>query len=158
MQIARTTTAMDPFLRGIIAGLVAGVLKDIPDAVLHAFHLKILAFWDYVGTVAFNQHPHRFMEHLVTLFFEVFFSIGLGVIFSLLRTKIIQTRHHLLLGLYYGGAIWLIVTGGAKLFRLGELMTHGLLEPVLTFLLSILYGLVLALVDKWLRDRYRPPQ
>lgn len=129
---------MDPFLRGVIAGLAAGILKDIPDAVLHSLHLKTLAFWDYVGAIAFNKFPHRFMEHLTAWSFEIFFSIGLGVIYSLLQTKIIQTRHHLLLGLYYGGAIWLLITGGVKLFRLSQLMTHGLLEPSLTFAFSAL--------------------
>ncbi|HBF37302.1 MAG TPA: hypothetical protein DDW50_08265, partial [Firmicutes bacterium] len=53
----------DPFLRGLIAGLIAGTVKDIPDSILHSlFHLKELSFWDYAGVLAFNRMPTGFVE------------------------------------------------------------------------------------------------
>jgi hypothetical protein len=144
----------DPFLRGLIAGLIAGTVKDIPDSILHSlFHLKELSFWDYAGVLAFNRMPTGFVEITMAVSFEVVFSMGVGVLFTILADKPIKTKHYLLLGLSFGGAIWLFITAVIKVFRLTQLQTKNLSDPLITFMLSVAYGLLLTVIDHRLKNR-----
>jgi hypothetical protein len=145
---------MDIFLRGIIAGFIAGTVKDIPDSILHSiFHLKELSFWDYAGVMALNRMPSKFIEIALALGFEIMFSTGLGVVFSFLAAKVIKTKHYLLLGLLFGCSIWFFVTTAVKIFGLTQLQTKNLSDPAITFMLSVAYGLLLTVIDRWLQKR-----
>lgn len=144
----------DPFLRGLIAGLIAGTVKDIPDSILHSiFHLKELSFWDYAGVIALNRMPAGFLEIALAILFEVMFSTGLGVAFAFLAGKIIKTKHYLLLGLSFGSSVWFLVTALIKIFGLTQLQTKNLSDPTITFILSAAYGLLLTVIDHWLKNR-----
>jgi hypothetical protein len=143
----------DPFFRGIIAGSIAGVVKDIPDLILHSiFQLKKLPFWDYAGVIALNRMPSGFSEIALAILFEVMFSTGVGVLFVLLAEKVIKTRHYLVLGMLFGGSVWFIVTAAIKLFGLTQLQTDNLADPAITIVLSMAYGLLLMAVDRWLKN------
>ena len=73
------------YIRGIIAGFIAGTLKDIPDVILGlVFEVKGLTYLDYAGYMWFNRIPHTFSEYLFAFGVEVTFSTGLGAVFSLL--------------------------------------------------------------------------
>jgi hypothetical protein len=145
---------MDTFLRGTIAGLIAGLVKDIPDLILHSvFHLKEISFWDYSGVIFLNRIPHTFWEFTLAFVFEVMFSIGLGITFAFLAEKVIKTKHYLLLGLFFGSSVWFAVTIAVNIIGLTELQTKNLRDPIITFLLSAAYGLLLIMIDRWLQNR-----
>ena len=154
MAFRKALIIIDTFLRGIIAGLIAGAVKDIPDSILHSvFHLKKLSFWDYAGVIALNRMPAGFLEIALAVLFEVMFSIGLGVFFVFLADKVIKTKHYLLLGLTFGSSVWFFVTVFVKIFGLTQLQTKNLSDPILTFMLSASYGLLLTVIDHWLNKR-----
>ena len=145
---------MDTFFRGLIAGFTAGIVKDIPDFFLHSvFHFKKLSFWDYAGVVTFNKMPHSFIEHVVAFGFQLIFSTGLGIVFIFLASKVVKTKHYLLEGLVFGSSVWFIITAAIKVFRITELQTKGLSDPLITLLLSMAYGLLLMVIDHWLQNR-----
>jgi hypothetical protein len=151
---------MDTFIRGLIAGFLAGILKDIPDALIHVFRIRKLGFWDYAGAVGLNRLPSTWIEHLLAFGLEVIFSTGLGAIFVFLAERIIKTRHYLLLGAFFGGSVWFLVTGLIKIFDLKDLQTYTLSEPIINLFLSMAYGLLLMGLDHWLKnwilDKRRP--
>jgi hypothetical protein len=64
------------FVNGILGGIIAGVAKNIPNALFHNW-LKLtgLSFWDYAAEIALFRHPRGWGEHLYALLFEAFFSI-----------------------------------------------------------------------------------
>jgi hypothetical protein len=142
----------DAYIRGIIAGLIAGTLKDIPDVILDlTFKVKALMCLDYAGYIGFNRIPHTFMEYLFAYGLEVVFSAGLGVIFSLLSPKI-PSKHYLIKGMMFGGFIWYVLTSMVRMIKITKLMTTDLVTPFLTLLFSIGYGLVVAYIDHYLEN------
>jgi hypothetical protein len=142
----------DFFIRGVIAGVIAGTLKDIPDILLvDLFKVKQLAFWDYVGEILFNKIPYTFMEHLTAFLVQVVFSIGIGVIYTSIVARFLPTKHHFIRGLLYGGFCWIILTSTVKLYNITSLLTKGLISPLLTLLFSVGYGLLIAYVDEYLK-------
>ncbi|HBF37183.1 MAG TPA: hypothetical protein DDW50_07665, partial [Firmicutes bacterium] len=94
-----------------------------------------------------------FVEITMAVSFEVVFSMGVGVLFTILADKPIKTKHYLLLGLSFGGAIWLFITAVIKVFRLTQLQTKNLSDPLITFMLSVAYGLLLTVIDHRLKNR-----
>jgi hypothetical protein len=142
---------MDTFIRGLIAGFLAGIVKDIPDVLVNVFRIHKLSFWDYAGVVGLNRLPSTWFELVLAFGLEVVFSTGLGVIFVYLAERVIKTRHYLLLGAFLGGSIWFLVTALIKVFALQELQTHSLAEPWVNLLLSMAYGLLLMGFDHWLK-------
>ena len=49
------------FLKGTIAGVIAGIVKDIPNGFIHIFPtLNALAFCDYAGLLAFGRLSRNF--------------------------------------------------------------------------------------------------
>ena len=62
----------DQFFRGLTGGLIAGILKDVPDLFLvDLFGIKRLAFWDYIGEMIFNQIPKSWLDHLIAFSIQV---------------------------------------------------------------------------------------
>jgi hypothetical protein len=148
---------MDTFLRGLIAGFIAGIVKDIPDSILHSiYHIKELSFWDYAGVIALNRMPAKFIEIAMAVGFEIMFSTGLGVLFALLSDKIIKTKHYLLLGLTFGSFIWFLITAVIKIFGLTQLQSKNLSDPVITFVMSVAYGLLITVINHRLQKRPKP--
>jgi hypothetical protein len=141
----------DRFFRGLVAGVIAGILKDIPDILLvNLSHLKRQAFWDYVGEMIFNKIPRSFPEHFWAFGIEVTFSLGLGVIYSMIIIPVLPTRHYLIRGAVYGSACWFMLISTVKLFHITPLFTRDLFTPLTTLLFSSGYGIMLAFLDELL--------
>ena len=149
----------DFFIRGVIAGVIAGTIKDIPDILLvDFFKVKQLAFWDYVGEILFNKIPVTFMDHFTAFLVQVIFSIGIGVIYTGIIARFIPTKHHFIRGLLYGGFCWIVLISTVKLFNISSLLSKGLISPLLTLLFSMGYGLLLEYVDQYLKTGFENNQ
>lgn len=136
-------------IQGAIAGIIAGTLKDIPDAILHnTLHITNITFWDYAGTIALGKHPKGFLENAYSFGFEIVFSILLGVIFSLMISRF-KVKHYLWWGAYYGAIIWFIIRAAVLAFHIKPLVDGEILTAAVNSLNSILYGIVLSwLINK----------
>lgn len=144
----------DPIFRGLIAGLIAGTLKDIPDIFLcELTRVKQFAFWDYVGEMIFNRIPHTFLEHFLCFLIQVAFSVGLGVIFTAIVSRLLPTKYPWLLGLIYGGSCWFVLISILKLYHITLLFPRDLLTPSLTLLFSAGYGLILVAVNERMKPK-----
>lgn len=140
----------DTFMRGLVGGLVAGIVKDIPDIFLvDLFKIKQLAFWDYVGVMIFNRIPSSFIDHLVAFIVQVAFSLGLGIIYSTVIIPKFTTKHYLVRGLVYGSACWFFLMSLIKLYNVTKILSHDLFTPIATWLFSIGYGILLAYLDHY---------
>lgn len=141
-------STQDQMMRGVIAGLVAGVVKDLPDLLLqYGLHIKKLVFWDYVGIMLLNNKPSNFMEHLVAFCLQVTFSLGLGVVYSVFIAPRIKTKHYLIRGLLFGAFCWFVLVSIVRLYYVKILLVPDIVTPVFTIILSSLYGLLVAWVD-----------
>lgn len=140
----------DQFIRALVGGLIAGVIKDIPDIFLvELFKIKKLAFWDYVGVIIFSEIPHNFPEHLANIIIEVVFSAGIGIIYSMIIIPVLPTKSYLIRGSVYGSACGFTLISIVKLFNINLLITHDLFTPLATLFFSACYGLLLAFLENY---------
>ncbi|HEX3047040.1 MAG TPA: hypothetical protein VHY08_19960 [Bacillota bacterium] len=145
----------DRFLRGLTGGLIAGTCKDLPDIFLvDLFKIKHLAFWDYVGEMILNQIPKSLSDHILAFIIEVAFSLGLGIIYSIIVIPAFPSKHYLVRGMIYGSACWFILMSLIKLFHISSLFVFDKFTPLATLFLSAVYGLMLAFLDKY----FAPPK
>ncbi|MGE5605287.1 MAG: hypothetical protein ACM3YE_06300 [Bacteroidota bacterium] len=128
---------------GAIAGIIAGILKDIPDAILHnSLKITSITFWDYAGTITLGRHPHGFFESSYSFFFEVIFSTFLGILFVNFTTHF-NRKHYLLWGAFYGGIIWFFIRSIVVVSRIESLITMDFLTSLVNSINSIIYGIIL---------------
>ncbi|TCL58313.1 hypothetical protein EDC14_10426 [Hydrogenispora ethanolica] len=144
----------EKFSTGVIGGVIAGLLKDIPDAVFYyGFKLTSLTFWDYAGTIALGHHPRSAAEQIYAVFYEVIFSIFVGIVFVYLAPYF-ETRRYLLRGAIYGAMVWFAIRAAVIAYRMEPLIDGNLLGATINSMNSIVYGIVLgALVHHLERKR-----
>lgn len=140
-------------MNGIIGGAIAGILKNIPNAILHNWlKLTELSFWDYSAAVAFFRHPSNFGEQLYVFTYEIFFCVLLGIIYIYLNEKI-RTEHYLIKGAIYGMLIWFLVHTVILAYQIQQLIKTDLATSLVNSLCSIVYGLLLAWIIHYLEEK-----
>jgi RsiW-degrading membrane proteinase PrsW (M82 family) len=138
---------------GIIGGIVAGIVKDIPNAVFHnLLKLTGLSFWDYSAQIALFRHPRGWGEQFYALAFEVIFCIVIGIIYVYLKDKL-KTGHYLIRGAIYGALVWFIIQAVILAFRIHALMNTDFLTSIVNSLCSVFYGILLAFIIHYLEER-----
>jgi hypothetical protein len=143
----------EKLLNGIIGGIVAGFLKDIPNAIFHnLLKLTGLSFWDYSAQVVLFRHPQGLGEQFYALAYEVLFSIFIGVIYVMLQNKL-KSGHYLVWGAVYGSLVWFMVQAAILAFQIQALMKTDLSTSVVNSICSIFYGIVLAWIVHYLEER-----
>lgn len=135
---------------GIIAGVTAGILKDIPDAIFH-YGLKIsnITFWDYSGIIVLGHHPSGVAEHICAIFFEIVFSIIVGLVFVSIVSRLIF-KHYLLWGAFFGAAIWFAIRAAVVGLGIKLLIDGDIITTAINSLDSVLYGIILSFIIQWL--------
>jgi hypothetical protein len=140
-------------LIGVIGGTIAGILKDIPDALFHnVLKITTVTFWDYAGIITLGRHPEGLFEQIYSFIFEVIFSILLGIIFTYL-TASFKLKQYLLWGGFYGAVVWLTIRAAVTIFNVKSLVNHDFLTAAINSLDSILYGIFLGYVIGYLEKK-----
>lgn len=138
---------------GAIAGIIAGIVKDIPDAILHnSLKITSITFWDYTGTIILGRHPHGFFENSYSFFFEVIFSTFLGILFVIFTTYF-SRKHYPLWSAFYGGFIWFLIRSIVVVFRIESLITMDFLTSLVNSINSIIYGIILGFLIRYFEKR-----
>lgn len=146
----------EKIINGAIAGIIAGILKDIPDAILHnSLKITSITFWDYAGTLTLGRHPHGFLENSYSFFFEVIFSTFLGIIFVIFTTQL-KIKLHFLWGAFYGGIVWFVIRAAVVGLQIESLINKNFFTSVINSINSIIYGVILVFVIKYLEKGKHP--
>lgn len=142
----------DKLLRGIIAGAIAGIIKDILPLILYATNHNVFpTYWDYAGKIAFGKIPEAWWEITYAIVFEVCFSIGVGVIMVHLMPKIKSSLWYIK-GAALGFAVWFLIRMGVSLFSLKEFTQPHIYVSTINALTSIGYGVLIAFLDGFLKN------
>ncbi|NLY76268.1 MAG: hypothetical protein GX075_13380, partial [Firmicutes bacterium] len=140
-------------INGVLAGTIAGILKDVPDSIFHNVLKKTdLTFWDYAGIVMFGRHPHGFWETCFSFFFEIVFSILLGTIFVYLVERL-NLKRRLLWGALYGGIVWFAIRAAVAGFQIKALLHNNLATSAANSFNSIIYGLILGFLVQYFEKK-----
>jgi hypothetical protein len=143
----------DKFLRGIIAGLIAGIAKDIPALIAEFFITDVFpSYWDYSGLVSFGKSPGKPLEYIHALGIQVGFSAAVGVAIVYLISKI-RSKHYLLEGAVLGLLVWFIIRGIVYIAQVPDLIKPHEGIALLNSLTSIGYGVLVAYIDHYLATK-----
>ncbi|HBF37577.1 MAG TPA: hypothetical protein DDW50_09680 [Firmicutes bacterium] len=134
------------FLNGTMAGIVAGIVKDVPNGIFHIFPtLNALALWDYAGVLAFGRLSRNFGELLYALFLELLFGTFNGVIFIYLPFAS-EPGNYKLKGIFFGAIIWFLVRAVVLAFHISILLGENIGTSLTNLLLSMVFGCTLACI------------
>lgn len=142
-------------LRGVIAGAIAGIAKDIPPLFFHLLSSNqhfFPTYWDYAGKISFGKIPVIGWETAYAIVLEVCFSIFMGVLFVHIMPKI-QSGLWYVKGAGLGFGIWFLIRMGVSLFGLKEFNQPQIFVSIINVITSISYGILLAYVDRVLQKR-----
>lgn len=144
----------DRFTRGFIAGLAAGIVMNIFSFLSFALNWVEVRFLDWAGMFIFGRQPEGVVEVTLSLTGQLFFTALLGVIFAYL-VSITSSKNYIFKGLTFGLAVWFSTYAIAILFRVPTLTRFGVDTVTSNIVGALLYGLVLALMQKWLEERIK---
>jgi hypothetical protein len=138
-------TIDNKFMKAILAGIIAGTVKDIPNAFLHHYPRIIeITLWDYAGTAALGRLPVGFGEHAYAFFLELLFCIFLSLFYVNYHVLPQFGRdHHKLKGILYGAFVWFLIRGVVLAFEITPLLGENLLTSLVNLLVSMLFGCIL---------------
>lgn len=142
----------DRFARGLIAGLVAGVVMNIISIVSYSLDITELRFLDWSAIAVYGQKPENLAEAVFAQFAQFIFVGVLGVFFAYLIVAI-GNKNYLLKGWLYGSGMWFVLYGITILFHIEATIPLHLDTAATDFIGSTGYGLVLAATLKLLGER-----
>lgn len=135
----------DRFTRGLVAGIVAGIIQDALDYIAYLLDLTQLRYLDWVGVMIFGKTPITLPETLLSLGGELFFSGVLGILFAYLVPQI-RSSNILIKAWMYGVSTWFSIYGVMTLFKVKGLEAVDIITASSDVVTSSVYGLVLGYI------------
>lgn len=141
-------------MRGLIAGLIAGVATDAVDLLGYWLKLDESRYLDFAAVIAFGQQASNWLEATVALIIELGFKAGLGILFVFL-IPIIKSKYLLIKTVFLGIMTWFAIYSIILLSKVKEFPHLDFNSALLHIISSGTYGLVLGLTLNWLENKYR---
>lgn len=141
---------MDRFYRGLIAGMVGGVLMNLWDLIsYHLFHFSKLRYLDWAGMIMYGELPKSNLAVIFALISHLIWVGFLGVVFAFLIPSI-TSRKYLIKGLTYGFLTGFIIYAAGIAFKM-PVISHRTPETAISqFIGGTIWGLTLAYTLRWL--------
>jgi hypothetical protein len=138
----------DKFMRGIIAGAIGGLVKDIPSIIIHVAHSDVYpTYWDYSGMIGMGVVPEKIPEITVAIFIQLIFSIAMGI-FIVYASSYIKSHHYLIKGAFLGGSTWFLIRASVWGAQIKDFNKPQVLAFMINSTTSIVFGLLVAYIDK----------
>jgi hypothetical protein len=145
------TLRSNKFMRGIITGIIAGLIKDIPSIIVHLLHSDVFpTYWDYTGMIGLGIVPNTALNIIFATVVELGFSmaVGISIVYIISKTK---SHHYLIEGSFLGAAVWFSLRSIIWIFNVKDFAHPQMFAFIINFTTSIVYGLLIAYLDKLLQ-------
>lgn len=143
----------DRYIRGLIAGLLAGVAALAWNLFsFYVLNFSTLVWGDFVSAVIFRRQIANAWEYVFSLLMGVIFTGFLGVLFSLL-IPVIKSRFLWLKGLIFGIAVWFLIYSLAIMFRIPTLINIPSKTALSNLIGASLWGILLGIFLEIIDDR-----
>lgn len=140
----------DRFTRGMLAGIIAGILTKFYDLSAYYLHFSSLRWLDVAGTMILGRRPISPGEAVFATLGTWFFHAMLGIIFAFLSRRTLGSHNLLLKGWYYGVSCWFLIFAVLILFKMPGLSFIPLKTSVSNLVGASIWGLLLAWSLQWL--------
>jgi hypothetical protein len=144
---------MDRTIRGLIAGIIAGVFQNAWNLIdYYLFHITDIRFLDWVSVLLIWSRPKTGFFSVFCLLMQLFWDGFLGIIFAHILVSI-TSKSLIIKSTLYSLMLWFIFKGIVNLFRVpylsGVQSIPGAMSNVFAIILwGIVLGLVLKKLDK----------
>jgi hypothetical protein len=145
---------MDKLTRNFIAGLLAGIIKDLPILITHIFwDFPKIAYWSYASQIGFGiEDPETFFEYMFAVPIELLFGATIGIIYIFI-VNYFKPKHYLLTGAYLGLSTWFLLRAIVVLFKIQPFQKPGIIIALINCSLSILFGFTVIYINNYLEKR-----
>ncbi len=148
----------DRFSRGLLAGIIAGVITKVYDLTAFYLHLSTLRWFDFTATMIYGHKPLNLGEQIFATLGTWFFHSMLGIIFVFMIERLFSSDNLFLKGWFYGVAWWFIICVIFQLFKIPEFSNIPLKTTLSNFVGASIWGILLAAAVMWLnRQRQGTP-
>jgi uncharacterized membrane protein YagU involved in acid resistance len=137
----------DTLTRGAIAGIIGAIIQNT-----YAFTSKAIGFTDriyvdYAGVMIMYQYPKGTISFIVSLIAHLMVDIMLGVILAFIL-KYSTEKYYIVKGALFGGVVWFLLMGLAKLYRLPQFTKVPPQSALSLFVGAIVFGVTTGYVIK----------
>jgi hypothetical protein len=143
----------DRFTGGFIAGLIGGISTTITGYPLYLLKISTLRFADFAAILIYGHKPYNLVETLFAILINWGFAAAGGIIFVYL-IKAISSKNLIFKGWFLGVSIWFLAFIISTLFKVPGLVEVTFKNAFINFLISSIYGMVMAVAYCWLKDRW----
>lgn len=144
----------DRFIKGLFAGLVAGIVHDFYDVITNLLKIDEHSYFDWVGIVIIGKEPKTLIEYILTISAKTFLSAILGILFAYLIPKL-TSKNLVIKGSIFGATIWFIFFTAVFVFKIEKLMDTNATSALSDAVNSIVYGIILALGYNYLDKKQK---
>jgi hypothetical protein len=146
IKITRFQFVKDRFVRGSIAGFLAGIIMDLVSyGLVRGLNFGEDLMRDYMAEMLIGRKPVIPFEAISSLAGHIMFTGFLGVVFSYLLL-LFGSRYILYKGWCYSIAIWFILYSFGILFEVPLLATNTASTVTAHAITATIYGLLLAAI------------
>ncbi|MFP4662215.1 MAG: hypothetical protein ACLFPF_08490 [Halanaerobiales bacterium] len=134
---------MDRFTRGFFAGIMAAVIQLVVGLVLYYLEFTELLWLNFASVLIYGREPLLFAEQVFSELSVFFFSGLMGILFAYLLTYT-TSNNYLLKGFVFAETVWFSTFSITLLFKIPEFRIITFKTSVSNFILSAIWGLLLA--------------
>ncbi len=147
----------DRFVRGYLAGAVAGVIMAVLDLIPFMLGITKVRYLDMAAVVIWGDFPKATWEEIFAQVLHIAVAGLFGIAFAYLLPRL-ESKYLLLKGSTYGAATWFIMHTSGSFFHV-PILEKSTPETTLSHLVTAtIYGLVLASVLAWLENYVKSEQ
>lgn len=145
---------MDRFFRGLIAGIIGGILMNLWTLVaLFVLNWEIIRFVDWAAIILFGDLPRSHLQGLFALWMQLLWSGLLGVGFAFLIPHV-TSQGYLIKAAFYGVIVGFFSYAMPTLLQMPILARHSFATVFSNHVGGLIWGLVMAYTLGWLDRRY----
>ena len=145
--------SMDRTIRGLLAGVIAGIVKDSWNLIDYYFlHITEIRFLDWAAILATWSRPRNNLSTVFFLMLQILWDGFLGIIFAHLLISI-TTRYLILKSILFSLMLWFVFKIIVNLYRVPLLsgiqpQPEAISNVMAVILWGVIMGLVLKKLDK----------
>lgn len=140
----------DRFMRGFLAGVTSGVLSGALDLLMvKVLKIGTLTFSDFAAIMIYGSKPSGFWEFAFAAFAFLGFVGVAGAVFAYLVTAI-TSKYYWVKGVVFSCAVWFGAYAITLLYKVAPLKTISLATAVENLLLSAVFGVLMAVILRWM--------
>lgn len=136
---------MDRFMRGAVAGLAAGIVKDLWTLGSKTLGFGEISFIDWMAVMEFGRLPNESLHFILATFSHLVILSALGVGFAYLVPHI-ETGYLVAKGIMYSLIVGTVLYVIPILYKMPYIGRPGADTALSNLIGSIIYGALLAIV------------